>query len=94
MTEVHNVLIAVRVEELVRWAAALTKADSQLSLIYHRARDDCFGGVGMLDKADVREGFIKARQASEEVKSFLSEHGVDDHEIAREMQRPSWARAR
>lgn len=82
--------VKVPVETLLRWAAVATLADSYMSLVYHR------GGIREWDTSavppvnDWLEAMHKARRASDQMRALLRDQGVDDHAIAREMDRPSW----
>jgi hypothetical protein len=90
VSEQERQTVEVSLEDLVRWAAVATVADSYLSLIYHR------GGITEWDTAatPTKEGWeramAKARNASDELRMLLSWHGVDDHAVAREMDRANW----
>jgi len=74
-------------EQLLRWAAAATLADSYMSLVYHRNGITQWDTAGTPSSDDWQAAMNKARKAATEMKAVLASLGVDDHALAREMHR-------
>jgi hypothetical protein len=72
-------------EQLLRWAAALTLADSYMSLVFYRLGIVEWDTASTPSERDWRRAMGKARTASVEVKAMLQTEGIDGHAIAREM---------
>lgn len=79
--------VTVTLDDLRRWAAAATLADSYMSLVYHRRAIREWGSVATPQEQEWVSAMNKARRASEHMASVLAKHGVDWHAIAREMDR-------
>jgi hypothetical protein len=80
----------VSAEQLLRWAAAATLADSYMSLVYHRGGIKDWDTPATPTSQEWQAAMTKARNASEEMAAILKTVGVDGHSIARQMDRKPW----